>query len=395
MSIKWYFYSDTNSRADEIELILQKRSQSLTSIQKLDDIYVKLEQTPHAILFLKANTVYNVYDLCQEVSALYPHAYIILIAPDNNENVKKAMHVGASNLLTFSSHEEEITEVIIQAQKFMSLRAKQENTPVLQLTKKNTKVISISSSKGGIGRTMLTVNLATALAKQGKKVAVIDANLQFGEVALLFDIKPKLTIYDWVKEGYDRGLFSTEKYMSKHSTGVSILAAPQRPEFFEAITEQHIETAVNELKKYYDVILIDHTSTLSEIHLKSLVLSDEILLITTNDIPVLRSNRLFLDTLQSLQLSEKVKLVLNRDSRKKAISDKKVEEILQIPLYASLPEQGQQVAASINEGIPFLLKNSRAVLSKVIFQMAQKLFSETGNRLEGYKKQKSWLAFSK
>ena len=91
----------------------------------------------------------------------------------------------------------------------------------------------------------------------GKKVAIIDGNLQFGEVAMYFNMKPKRTIYEWVKEGYGRQNYSISQYMTVSESDVSILAAPQRPEFFEGISEDHMKAAIEEAKKLFDIVLID------------------------------------------------------------------------------------------------------------------------------------------
>ncbi len=168
-------------------------------------------------------------------------------------------------------------------------------------------MISVCNPKGGLGRTTFVVNMATAFAKQGKKVAVIDANLQFGDVALYFDLKPKRTIYEWVKEGYGDSQYSIDQYLVQHSSGVSVLAAPPRPEFFEYIHVEHMDSAIEELKRVFDIIIIDTPSYLSEIHLVCLKNSDEILVLMTNDIPVLRTTKLYIDTLDSFQFKGKVK----------------------------------------------------------------------------------------
>ena len=372
MNLHWYFYSDTNARADEIESILTKKSQTLKSFQQLEDLFHQLERTPDAIVFLKAHTTYNVYDLCQEISMRFPHIYIIIIAPENMENTKKAMQVGASNLLTYSSDLEEISEVILQAQAYMKQRATNESSS-FHLSKQNSRVISICSSKGGIGKTMLAVNLATAFAKDGKNVAILDANFQFGDVAMYVDIKPKQSIYEWVKEGVERGRYGIENYLSRHPSGFSILATPPRPEFFEIITEEHVKLAIAELRKAYDVILIDTPTTISEIHLKSLELADEILLVTTSDLPVLKNTKLYLDMVETLHFDEKMKVIINRDSKHRALDAKRMEDILQKPIYATLPDQGQQVITSINEGIPLVLKNARTPLSKALLMLGQQV----------------------
>ncbi|MDP4552828.1 AAA family ATPase [Alkalihalobacillus macyae] len=372
MNLYWYFYSDTNARADEIETILTNKNESLTSFYRLEDLLKQLESTPNAVLFLRAHTTYNVYDLCQEISFKFPHIYMIIISPENLENTKKAMQVGASDMLTFSSTVDEVTDVIFQAQAYMKQRNSRE--PSLQLMKENSRVIAVCSSKGGSGKTFLTVNLAASLAKEGKEVAILDANFQFGDVAMYVDIKPKNSIYEWVKEGVERGEYGIESYLSHHKSGVSILATPPRPEFFEIMTEEHLKIAVTELQKRYDVILIDTPTYISEIHLTCLALADETLLLTTSELPDLRNSKLYLDMMETLHFEEKVRVVLNRDSKHRTIEEKRMEEILQKPIFATLPDQGQLAISSVNEGIPLVVKSSRIPFSKGIKLLGKKLF---------------------
>ena len=373
MDLNWYFYSDTNARADELEALLMKKSHSLKSFHLLEDLFHQLERMPHTILFLKANTAYNVYDLCQEISVKFPSTYLVIIVPENMENTKKAMRVGASNMLTYSSDSEEINEVIIQAQTFVKQRANQKGSAHPHLQKKNSRVMAVCSSKGGVGKTTLSVNLANAFVKDGKSVVILDANFQFGDVSMYVDLKPKRSVYEWIKEGVERERYGIENYLTHHSSGVAILATPPRPEFFEIITEDHLELAVSELRKSYDVILIDTPTYISEIHLKSLMLCDDILLVTTGDLPVLRNTKLYLDMLESLQLNEKVKIILNRDSKHRVIEAKRMESILQETVYVSLPDQGVHIASTINEGLPLVIKNGRNAFSKGMFILAHQL----------------------
>jgi pilus assembly protein CpaE len=386
--LHWYFYSDTNAPTEEIESILGKRQYTLKSFYRLEDLHEKLKQNYNVVLFIKSNTIYNVYDLCQEISIQCPHAYIIMVVPDNMENIKKAMHVGASDILRYSSDIDEKKEAVIQAEKYMSQRMEQDGDSTFNVIK-NSKVISVCSTKGGVGRTMLTVNLATAMAKQGKQVAILDANLQFGDVAMFFDLKPKQTIYEWVKEGYERENYLIDKYLIRHESSVSILAAPPRPEFFEMITENHMKKAVEELKRKFDIILIDTPAYLSEVSLQCLEHSDEILLLLTGDLPVLRSSKLLMDTLETFQLNTKVKPILNREMKNKKTDAKKIEELLGGSIYATIPNQENLIASSINEGIPFIQSYPRTPLSKSILLLATNLTVSTDQVLEPRKKRKA------
>jgi pilus assembly protein CpaE len=392
MNINWVYFSDTNTPPGEIKGLLEKNSFELTTTNEIERLHSLLTENHHSVLFLKAHTMINVYDLCQEISARYPHVYIVLIVPDNMENLRKAMLMGASDTLRSSFELEELSEAINHAKKFMQHRANQD-TSFINLVKEKSKIIAVTSPKGGVGRTILTVNLAVALARMGKKVAIIDANLQFGEVAMYCNIKPKRTIYEWVKEGYGRQNLSIDQYMSVSESDVSVLAAPQRPEFFEGITEVHLKSAIEEAKKAFDVVLIDMPIYLSEIHLRCLDLADEILLLTINEISVLRLSQLYLDTLDSINLKDKVKLVLNKFAKGQNLEINKIEDIFGLKIYHSLPDHASVANASINSGYPFILSNSRSNLGKSVVKLSEKLF-ETVNAKEG-KKEKRWSLLGK
>lgn len=377
MSINWFYFSDTNADPGEIKSLLNKKQFSLDSTNQLANIHKDLSGNDQSVLFLKANSVFNVYELCQEISVRYPHVYIILIVPDNMENLKKAMHMGASDVLRFSYTTDEVKETIIQAIKYMEHRADKDRSG--SFLKEKSRVIAVSSPKGGVGRTSLTVNLALSLAKTERKVAVVDGNIQFGDIAMHFNEKPKRTIYEWVKEAYGRSNYTIDQYMVHHASGVSIFAAPPRPEFFEGITETHLKTAVEEIKKQFDVVLIDMPGYLSEIHMSCLDLAEDILLVLTNNLPEIRTSKLYLETLEAINLQDKVKVIVNKSLKKQGVEEKKMEEILGAPIYLSIPDQGKVAAAAISTGIPFVLSNPRNPMSRSVFQLSEKLYKEEGS----------------
>ncbi|MED1468702.1 AAA family ATPase [Bacillus salipaludis] len=394
MSINWVYFSDTNTPPGEIKTFLEKKQFQLTATNEIDRLRSLLIENDQSVLFIKSHTLYNVFDFCQEISVLYPHVYIILIVPDNLENLKKAMLMGASDSLRSSYTQEELNDAIEHAKKYMQHRAKKDQGFV-NLIKEKSKVIAVTNPKGGVGRTIVTVNLAVAFAKMGKKVAVIDGNLQFGEVAMYCNVKPKKTIYEWVKEGYGREQYSINQYMTAVEGNVSILAAPPRPEFFEGISENQIKAAVNEAKKLFDIVLIDMPVHLSEIHLRFLDLADEILLLTQNEVSVLRLNQLYLEMLESINLKDRVKLILNRSVKKQGLDVKKIEAILGLSIFFTLPEQVNVASSSIKTGQPFILSNPRSQLGKTVLKLSEKLIDQKIVETKKLKKVKRWSLFGK
>jgi pilus assembly protein CpaE len=385
--INWFYYSDTNGTPGDLELLLQQRSHELLQFPQWEDLVNRIKDTDHSILFIDANTLYDGYDLCQEISILFPYLYIILVVPDTIENARKAMNVGASNILGTTTTIDEKIEVIDQAVKYLKLR----ETGASYHLAKNCRVISVCSPKGGIGRTTTVVNLAASFAKQGKKVGVLDANLQFGDLAMHFDLKPNATIYEWVKEEYERHSYSLDKYLVVHDTGVSVLPAPLRPEFFEMITDTHMEKLIEEMRMRFDILLIDTPSYLSEIHLKCLERSDECLVLVTGELPVLKRVKLYIEALESFQLKEKIKVVRTKTIKKKQLDQKKVERILDVSIYASLPTYESTISQSIDLGIPIVVSQPRVSISKSYFSLTKTLLdppSEPQDKKEPRSKKK-------
>jgi pilus assembly protein CpaE len=392
--INWYYFSDASSPFRKFEAVLEKSQHSLIYIDKIKDMQQHFLKHQQSVLFLKADSKYDVYELCQEVSVLYPYIYIVLIVQDDLENMKKAMQVGASDLFRTSSSDEEIKETIVQAENYLKQRESKDKLFDMGIPKVNNRVISVCSPKGGLGRTAFIVNAAVAFAKEGKKVAVIDANLQFGEVALYFDLKPKRTIYEWVKEAYGNPHYSIDQYLLSHQSGVSVLAAPPRPEFFEFIHAEHMNKVIEDLKELFDVIIIDTPAYLSEIHLICLKKSDDILIMMTNEIPVLRTTKMYIDILESLDFKGKAKLLFNRELKNKGLDRERIEEILEMKIFSTVPEQETTVKASINEGVPFLLSQPRAPISKAVIGTIELLDNKYEAGIKPRKKERLGL-FSK
>jgi pilus assembly protein CpaE len=396
MSINWVYFSDTGSSPGDFKKLLEKQQYHVLAANQFEKLHPLFSENNQSVLFLDAYTKYNVYDLCQEISALYPHVYIILVLPEEMENLKKAMLMGASDTLRSTYNLGELSEAVANAKKFMDHRAKIEPN-LNKLVKEKSRVIAVSGPKGGVGRTVVTVNLAVAFAKMGLKVAVIDANLQFGEVGIFYNVKPKRTIYEWVKEGYGRPDYSLNQYMTLVDGDVAVLAAPNRPEFFEGISEKHMKDALEEAKTLFDVILIDMPVYLSDIHLRCLGLSDEILLLTLNEISGLRLCQLYLETLETIQLKEKVKLVINCNAKGQGLELKKIEEILATNVFHTLPEQASNVSSSIKTGQPFMLTNARSTIGKAIMNLTEKLAAQkTVQPMDIVnKKEKKWFKVGK
>jgi pilus assembly protein CpaE len=237
--------------------------------------------------------------------------------------------------------------------------------PLTPVTKKH-KIISVYGTKGGTGKSTVSVNLATALQKNGNSVAIIDLDLQFGDVGVFMNVANVKTISDLVNEG-DFGLNTIKRYMHKHSSGVSVLCAPESPELAEIVKPEHINMIANTIKGEFDYIVFDMSPTIDEYVLHVLDISDSIYFVTNPEISTLKNTKVCLNVLNTLGYSDKVKIVLNKDGDS-YVKKKDMEDVLNKKMTIVIPRDAKSAISAINRGIPLVEANPHSKISKTIMK---------------------------
>lgn len=238
------------------------------------------------------------------------------------------------------------------------------------------KVIAVFSPKGGAGCTVMAVNLAVALQKlqeeQNKQVVLMDASFQFGDVGVMMMLKAERSIADLAPhmEELDQDMF--ENTFLAHTSGVKCLLAPPRPEMADLIVPDHIPTILGELKRYFDYIVVDTWSFLNDLVLNVLDNADRIVLLATPDIPSLKNTKFFFEVTEALEYpQEKILLVLNKVDRSSRISAKDIAASLKHQVAGQIALDGQNVAQSINRGVPLVLADRRSPTAQNIMDLAR------------------------
>ncbi|WP_053365531.1 AAA family ATPase [Bacillus sp. FJAT-27245] len=255
------------------------------------------------------------------------------------------------------------------------------------------RMIAVCSAKGGIGRTILSVNLAVSLSKRNHSVAVLDGDFQFGDVSLAMDLQHTFTI----KEAMD-GIGSLdehrlEEYLSVHGSGVRVLPAPERPEHADLLTKEAVSKMVDFLLMKHDFVVCDTGAGLNEQTLNLIEKADEILVIATLEMAAMKNTKLLLETLDILGLREKVRVVLNRANMESVIKAEDGARILgeEAPIY--IPNDFQTCSRSLNMGSPFVQANSKSEIAKAVFKMAELIASNQAGEGIGKKKAKPLSLF--
>ncbi|WP_069365799.1 AAA family ATPase [Salisediminibacterium beveridgei] len=239
------------------------------------------------------------------------------------------------------------------------------------MTEKMGRVIAVCGAKGGIGKTLISVNLAVALGKTNLDVAIVDGDLQFGDVSLSMDLQPEDSIKELVE---DQGMAKPNtvmRYLTEHASGVRVLPAPERPEFAEMVTTDAMKVVLNDLKRSHDYIIIDNGIGLLDLTVETMEMADDILIVTNLEMSALKNTRLMLETMKELNYRDKTSLVVNRFTMESLMKGEEIPEMLGFEDAHFLPNNYKIASQSLNLGLPFVISQSKSDLAKAVFKMAQ------------------------
>ncbi len=227
------------------------------------------------------------------------------------------------------------------------------------------KIITVSSAKGGSGKTVVATNVALLLNRlPDKKVVLVDADLQFGDVCLLLQLEPRFTMVNAAHELHQLDSEMLDSLLTEHPSGLRVLAAPLEPAFADDITTAGLMQMLDVLQESYDYIVVDTASMLDELILSLIEKADQVLMVVDMDLPSVKNAKLALETLRLLKFSTaNVKLVMNRSNSKARLDNKEIEGALKMEIAASVPSDAA-VPNSVNEGRPVVETDPKGKVAK-------------------------------
>ena len=316
-----------------------------------------------------------------------PSVQVVILSVQGDQNyMRRAMLVGARDFLTKPPMPDELVAAIRRAGKMArEERAKSVQSYVtaasgVSLTSTGGptplgKIIMIYSPKGGTGCTTIAVNLAVAFHNQDTKVVIVDANMQFGDVAIFLNEQGKNTILDLVPRVDELDPEIVDNVMLKNAaTGIHILASPSRPENAEKVNSDEFTKLLRYLCQLYAYVIVDTSVYLNDITLAVLDVADAVVLVTTQDIPSIKNDRLFLDLMTTMGiLPEKIAFVMNRFDKRIAITAEKIGENLKQEVLAVIPLDERTVIPAVNRGVPFMVDNKAQPAARGIYMLAEGL----------------------
>lgn len=334
----------------------------------------------------------------EKINLRHPNIVVVMMSVQGEqEYLRRAMLSGAKDYLVkpFSLETliNTITAAYVKEQERKHFVAEEKRKTV---KKKDPKTVTVFSTKGGVGKSTITINTAISLAKEtGDNVAILDLDLYFGDISVMLNIAPTKTIVDVIEEIGHLTNDILDEYMIEYMRGVKVLPSPFKPEYAEYILPSHIEKIIDVLKEDYQYIIIDSVAGFSEVMLTALDKSDQIIMLSTMNLATLKNVKLGLDVMASLQYpEEKTKIVVNRVSKHYGITMTDIEEVLNREVNMCIPEDSKTVIQAANKGYPFMrsrgenkISNSIKAITNMIVsgstpktkkRLVNKLLSKTG-----------------
>jgi pilus assembly protein CpaE len=313
-----------------------------------------------------------------------PFTQVVILSVQIDPNyMRRAMLAGARDFLSKPPVIDELTSAVRRAGAMAHDERQKSTGPFTTvigpggsqvsapIMGKNGKIIVIYSPKGGTGRTTVATNLAIAL-QSNDATCLVDGSLQFGDVAVFLNEQGKNTILDLAPRVDELDQEIVQEVMVTHAaSGLHVLAAPPRPEYSEDVTGEQFSKLLQYLRQLYAYIVVDTTTYLTETVQSALDIADLIILLTTQDIPAIKSINLFLGIADATGIDRKrILFVMNRYDKKIAITPEKVGESLRQEISLSIPYEDRTVSFSVNKGIPFVVDQKTAPVTRSIYALA-------------------------
>jgi pilus assembly protein CpaE len=312
-----------------------------------------------------------------------PATQIVILSVQGDPNyMRRAMLAGARDFLTKPPAVDELTAAIRRAGKMAfaerlkagSIAGMPGGVPGFAAAQAALgKIIVVYSPKGGAGATTIAVNLAVTLHNEETPAALVDANLQFGDVAVFMNEQVRNSILDLAPRADELEVEIVREVMLTHNaSGVKILAAPTRPEYAENVTGEQFVKVLKFLRSMFSYIIVDASTTLTDVVLAAMDASDLIILLTTQEIPAIKNARLFLDLADVLNIeSRRILFIMNRFDKRIGILPEKISESFKREIAAVIPYEDRVIIPSVNRGIPFMMGDRTRPIAKNFLALAE------------------------
>jgi pilus assembly protein CpaE len=320
------------------------------------------ESSPDLLLVACAGYSERALYLIEAAAKQRPDRPIVVLfygSPDGF--LQRAFEMGADDLLAMPSPPEELE---------FALRKVMARRRGANAGTSTNPLICIIGPKGGTGKTLAACNLAVALAQKGKRPALVDLDLQFGDVGIALGLPPERTIYDLARVGTSLDPDKAADFLAEHSSGAHALLAPIRPDQAGTITVEFLRELYAALRARHDYVIVDTPPGFTPEVIASIDLASDLLVVGMLDALSLKDTKLGLETLALMGCDPaRIRLVLNRADSSVGITRNEAEAILGRKPDVFVPSD-REIPRAATDGLPIVVANPRADSARAFHSLA-------------------------
>jgi pilus assembly protein CpaE len=345
-------------------------------INGLDESWRTLQETAPDLLIV-ACVGYSdraLYFIDSAVKQQPDRPVVVLTTGSPNGFVRRVFESGADDILTLPEAPEDISFAL---EKAVARRRGAAVASGIALA----PMVCVLGPKGGTGKTLVSTNLSVALARRGQRTALVDLDLQFGDIGLALGLRPDKTIYDLAQSGGSLDEDKLRDYLIRHSSGLGVLLAPTRPDQASAITVDFLRDVFTTLRAMSDYVVVDTPPGFTPEVISAIDSSTDICLVGMLDSLSLKNTKLGLETLELMGYApDRISLVLNRADTRVGITHEEVELIIGRMPEVLIPSD-RRIPVSVNEGVPIVSSDERSEMAEAFEQLADR-YTEEGEQQE-------------
>jgi pilus assembly protein CpaE len=289
---------------------------------------------------------------------------VVLTEGSPNGFVRRVFESGADDIVTLPDQPEQIAFAL---EKALARRRGAAVASGIALA----PMVVILGPKGGTGKTLVSTNLAVALAAEGRRPVLVDLDLQFGDIGLALGLRPDKTIYDLARSGGSLDEDKLDAYLVRHSSGLRVLLAPTRPDHASAVGVDFLRDVFTTLRSMADYVIVDTPPGFTPEVIAAIDSSSNVCVVGMLDSLSLKNTKLGLETLELMGYSqERIALVLNRADTRVGITHEDVEAIIGRAPEVFIPSD-RQIPISVNDGTPIVMKDERSEAARAFYKLAE------------------------
>ncbi len=321
----------------------------------------------------------DAFNTISELQSIVPHVKIIILsAYTDPATMRQALLAGINDFIAKPPENEELIAAVYNAGvASLKMRERQAGrtfgTEILQQSTENQgKVVLVYGPKGTVGSSILSASIASALLQDANKVALMDADLQFGDISIILNINWQFSVLSLTDQLFGLEPEEFSKVIFNHGpSNLHVMVSPNRVEAYDLIRGDQFLRVLEFMRNLYSYTVVDLPTVVNDVSLSAMDTADVIVLMASQDLAVLKNTLLFLNVCDQLKIDRsKIVFALNQYDKKIPLEKDRIAVQLKQPVDVLIPPDPALISRSITRGIPFYLADREAFISHSVSQLA-------------------------